>query len=298
MKPDVESHRRQLFGIACRMLGRIADAEDIVQEAYLRWETYPEWEQVRSPKSWLITTVTSLSIDQLRSARHQREEYVGIYLPEPIVEMSTAAPDREAALSDSLATAFLLMLETLAPVERAVFLLREGFGLDYDEISEVVGKSEANCRQIISRSKDHLATRRTRFEASRKDGESLVRTFFAACETGDTSQIMATLVERAVMYSDGGGKVKAAGRPIIGADNIARFLVGIRHFASNPSVRFARINGAPGALFYSDGQLAQTMAFEITDAGIETISVVRNPDKLTHLANFHLLAEGDIDEVL
>ncbi len=285
MKPDVEPHRRQLFGIAYRMLGSIADAEDIVQEAYLRWETYPEWAQVRSPKSWLVTTVTRLCIDQLRSARKRREEYVGVYLPEPIVEVDSHAPDQEAALADSLATAFLVMLETLAPAERAVFLLREGFGLDYDEISEAVGKSEANCRQIVSRSKEHLAARRTRFEASRQDGESLVRTFFAACQSGDTAQVLSTLATHATMYADGGGKVKAAGRPVFGADNITRFFIGIRRFSGQPTVRLAQVNGTIGALFYDDGKLTQTMSFEIIDGRIETISIMRNPDKLAHLAN-------------
>jgi len=285
MRPDVEPHRRQLFGIAYRMLGSIADAEDIVQDAFLRWETYPEWEQVRSPKAWLVTTVTRLCIDHLRSARHQREEYVGVNLPEPLVELDSSRPDQEAALSDSLTTGFLLMLETLSPIERAVFLLREGFDLDYDQIAAAVGKSEANCRQIISRSKEHLAQRRTRFQAARSEGESLVRTFFAACQSGDPSQVLATLAPEATMYADGGGRVKAAGRPVIGADNVARFFIGIRRFSGDPIVRLARINGTVGALFYQEGKLTQTMSFEIIDDRIETISIMRNPDKLAHLAN-------------
>lgn len=285
MRPDVEPHRRQLFGIAYRMLGSIADAEDIVQDAFLRWETYPEWEQVRSPKAWLVTTVTRLCIDLLRSARHQREEYVGVNLPEPLVELDSSRPDQEAALSDSLTTGFLLMLETLSPIERAVFLLREGFDLDYEQIAAAVGKSEANCRQIISRSKEHLAQRRTRFQAVRSEGESLVRTFFAACQSGDPSQVLATLAPQATMYADGGGRVKAAGRPVIGADNVARFFIGIRRFSGDPIVRLARINGTVGALFYEGGKLKQTMSFEIIDDRIETISIMRNPDKLAHLAN-------------
>lgn len=285
MRPDVEPHRRQLFGIAYRMLGRIADAEDIVQEAFLRWETYPDWEQIHSPKAWLITTVTRLCIDQLRSARHQREEYVGVNLPEPLVELDASRPDQEAALSDSLTTGFVLMLETLSPIERAVFLLREGFDLDYDQIAATVGKSEANCRQIISRSKEHLAHRRTRFQAARSEGESLVRTFFAACQSGDPSQVLATLAPEATMYADGGGRVKAASRPVVGADNVARFFIGIRRFSGDPIVRLARINGTVGALFYQEGKLMQTMSFEIVNDRIETISIMRNPDKLAHLAN-------------
>jgi RNA polymerase sigma-70 factor (ECF subfamily) len=286
MKPDVEIHRGQLFGIAYRMLGSVADAEDIVQDAFLRWETYPDWAQVESPKAWLVTAVTRLCIDMLRSARHLREQYVGIYLPEPLVEGPGNTPDREAALSDSLSTAFLLMLETLSPAERAVFLLREGFGYDYDEIAQTVGKSAANCRQIVTRSKERLADRRTRFLAAPSDSESLVKTFFAASATGDVSQILATLATNATMYSDGGGRVKAAGRPIIGADNIARFLVGIRRFGTMPTdVRFARVNGTAGALIFEDGRLTQTASFEIRDGRIEAISIMRNPDKLIHLAD-------------
>lgn len=286
MKPDVESHRRQLFGIAYRMLGSIADAEDIVQDAYLRWETYPEWEQVRSPKSWLTTTVTRLCIDQLRSARHRREEYVGVSLPEPLVEFSLSAPDQEAALSDSLTTAFLVMLETLSPVERAAFLLREGFGLDYSEISEAIGKSEANCRQIIRRSRENVTLRRSHFQVERTAGEALVRNFFAACESGNTAQLMTLLAPEATVYSDGGGRVKAALRPIVGADKVTRLFLGVRRFTTRPAVRLAIVNGTVGALVYDEGNLIQTMSFEIADGRIEAISIMRNPDKLAHLANF------------
>jgi RNA polymerase sigma-70 factor (ECF subfamily) len=281
-----EEHRALLFGIAYRMLGEVAEAEDMVQETFLRWQREPK-QGVQSAKAYLTTIITRLCIDQLRSARHRREQYVGMWLPEPLVAQDEHDPARAAQLADSVTNAFLLLLETLSPAERAVFLLREVFGYDYDEISRIVGKVEANCRQMAGRAREHLAARRPRFNVSPSQAGKLIEQFQRACGNGDTEGLLKLLTEDAAIYADGGGKVPAAGKPVLGAATVAKFFITVYRTASAGAqiqMRPVTINAEPGVLVLVGGKLEQAMTFELADHRIHAIYVVRNPDKLRHLA--------------
>ena len=276
-------HRSQLFGIAYRMLGRVTDAEDLVQEVWLRWQQQDP-AAIQSPKAWLVAATTRLCIDQLRSARRQREEYYGVWLPEPLMASPEAQPDAATELADSLTVAFMLMLESLGPTERAVFLLREVFDCDYPDIAAIVDKSEANCRQIVRRAKAQLdATPRTS-AAPTAQAQRLVEAFLAATASGDMQNVLALLAEDSAVYSDGGGRVKAAGRPILGADHVSRFLLGIwPRFVHRMERRSVVINGLPGLLMCLHGQVQYAFSFEVDrDRGC-AIYIVCNPDKLRHL---------------
>ncbi len=276
-----ETHRGLLFGLSYRLLGSVAEAEDIVQEAYLRWRRQEA--EVQSPKAYLSSIATRLCLDRLRQLSRQREDYVGVWLPEPLLE-SPATPDASAAIADSLSTAFIVLLETLPPVERAAFLLHEVFGYDYAEIATMVDKTEANCRQLVSRARAKLAQRRKRAETSPARSEALVQSFLQACQRGDVAALLDLLTDDAVLHSDGGGRVRAALRPILGADRISRFFVGICRRMPEPwTVRFTRINHAPSLLVFENGRLIQTMAFEFVGDRIADLYVVRNPGKLRHL---------------
>ncbi|HYD82917.1 MAG TPA: RNA polymerase sigma-70 factor [Opitutus sp.] len=284
-------HRALLFGIAYRMLGSVAEAEDLVQETYLRWQRQDAAE-IETPKAWLVATLTRLGIDQLRSARHRREEYVGVWLPEPIVDDAAPAPDRAAALADSLGVAFLFLLETLAPVERAVFLLREVFDYDYAEIAGIVGKTEANCRQMVSRAKATLAQREATSTAPTVKAEQIVRRFMGACATGAVGELLAVLTDDAVLYTDGGGRVKSALRPIRNADRISRFFVGIRERAMvGAEVSFTRVNGDVGVLVRRRDGAVSVSAFAFAGDRIRAIYMINNPDKLRHVIGERLEAE-------
>ena len=277
---DFERHRSLLFSIAYRMLGSVADAEDVVQEAYLRWQQAPEAE-VRSPRSYLSTVVTRLSIDRLRSARARREEYVGPWLPEPLVSERAEEVAVLDELSESLSTAFLVVLESLNPVERAVFLLREVFDYDYEEISRILGKSEDNCRQIAHRARQSVAARRPRFERSPEQEERLSRQFLEACMSGDMEGLISLLSEDVTLWSDGGGKVAAAPYPIYGPERVARFLLGVlRTVPPGFSARPAQVNGAPGVVGYVDGSPTGVVALDVVDGRLHGVRIVVNPDKL------------------
>jgi RNA polymerase sigma-70 factor, ECF subfamily len=278
---DPESHRRLLFHIAYRMLGGVAEAEDMVQETLLRWHR-SDVTAIREPQAWLTTTITRLCIDQLRLARRRREEYVGVWLPEPLVEETAGEPWDAGALSDSLGIAFMLMLEELAPHERAVFLLREAFGHDYDTIAAIVGKSAANCRQIVSRAKARFG--RAPEPTPTEEAERLVREFVQATQTGDLADLLALLTDNAVLYSDGGGKVRAALLPILGPDRIARMFIGLRRFRSAEPPRFVRINGAPGVLLRGADRTLSAMTFALGGRKVRAVFVIRNPDKLAAAA--------------
>ncbi len=271
--------RPLLFSIAYRMLGRVTEAEDMVQETYLRWHRLEDVSTIREPKAWLTTTITRLCIDQMRSARRQREEYVGTWLPEPILGESDGSP---TSLADSLGTAFMMMLEELSPVERAVFLLREAFGHDYDAISEIVGKSAANCRQMVSRAKTRLGTMEQPGPTATEEAERLVAEFIQATQTGELSDLISMLTEDAVLYSDGGGKVRAAILPIYGPDKIGRMFIGLRRFHPDgpPPARFVRINGSPGVVVRGGDGNISVMTFAFDGGKLKAIYVVRNPDKL------------------
>ena len=275
---DFERHRSLLFSIAYRMLGIVAEAEDVVQEAYLRWREVPEGE-VRSPKSYLSAVVTRLSIDRLRSAR--REEYIGPWLPEPLISDRAEELAAHDELDESLSMAFLVLLESLNPVERAVFLLREVFDYDYEEISSIVRKSEANCRQIARRARQSVAARRPRFERSLEKEKMLTERFVEACMSGDMEGLLELLSEDVTLWSDGGGKVAAAPYPIHGPEKVARFLVGVLRtvppgFFAHP----ARVNGGPGAIGYVDDHPTGVVALDVAEGRIRRVRIVVNPDKL------------------
>jgi RNA polymerase sigma-70 factor, ECF subfamily len=270
--------RPLLFSIAYRMLGSVMDAEDVVQEAYLRWQRASETE-VRSPRAYLSAVVTRLCIDQLRSAKARREEYLGPWLPEPLP--TEPAPDA-AVLEESLSMAFLVLLESLNPTERAVFLLREVFDYDYGEISYLVDKSEENCRQIARRARQSVAARRPRFESSPEQEERLMGGFLEACFGGDMERLLALLSEDVTLWSDGGGKTRAALRPIHGADKVARFFSGIlRKAPPGFVVRRASINGRPGLIGYvEDGRPQSVATFDVAEGSIRAIRLAVNPEKL------------------
>jgi RNA polymerase sigma-70 factor (ECF subfamily) len=277
-------HRPLLFNIAYRMLGRVADAEDMVQETFVRWQQQDE-SSIQSAKAWLIATTTRLSIDQLRSARRQREEYVGVWLPEPLIEADDAlSPARAAELADSLGVAFLHLLEELSPIERAVYILREAFDHDYAEIARIVGKSEANCRQLFGRAKAHLAQRETQDVPSDQKAEQIVQEFLAACSSGDLQQFLAVLTDDVVLYSDGGGKMKAARRPIQTAAHVSRFYIGLRERAFVGSdIRMVRVNGEIGVVSRRPNGRVDVSTFAFADGRIKAIYIISNPDKLRTL---------------
>ena len=265
------------------MLGSVAEAEDLVQEAYLRWQKQ-DVANIDTPKAWLVATLTRLGIDQLRSARHRREEYVGVWLPEPLVDATAPAPDAVAAMSDSLGMAFLFMLEELDPVERAVFLLREAFDYDYAEIAAIVGKSEAACRKIVSRAKSHFAQSEPAKTPPSPKAEQIVQRFMGACATGNVSELLAVLTDDAVLYADGGGRVRSVLRPIHSADHISRFFAAIhRRFPSSSPMVITRVNGEIGAMTRrADGNLSIS-AFAFDGDRIRAIYSVSNPEKLRHV---------------
>ncbi|HYI44405.1 MAG TPA: RNA polymerase sigma-70 factor [Actinomycetota bacterium] len=271
--------RGYLFGLAYRMLGSAGDAEDIVQEAYLRWSNISE--PVDSPKAFLSKVTTRLCIDHLKSARVQRESYVGPWLPEPVPTEQIAGPEEAAEKADSLSMAFLVVLESLSPTERAVFLLREVFGYDYPEIAEIVDRSEANCRQIAHRAKEHIASRRPRFEASREQREDLMYRFMAACTMGDMDGLMTLLTEDITLFSDGGGRTRAARKPIYGASKVARFLLGVIQKAPEDySTQIVNVNGQPAIALYEGTRPFTVLSLDMTEDRIQGLHVVVNPDKL------------------
>lgn len=275
--PTFEAHRPLLFSIAYRMLGSASEAEDVLQDAWLR-ARQDEHADIRSPRAYLTTIVTRLCIDHLRSAERTRMVYPGPWLPEPLAE-----PNQESAeLASSMTTAFLVLLEQLAPIERAVFLLREVFDLGFDEIARTVDKSPANTRQILTRARRRLRESRPRFAVSRRDSEAVVRRFRDACVTGNLQELMAVLHTDAELVADGGGKALAAARPVIGADRIAEFVIHLvgkaRWMESAPEI--VTINGAPGLLLSHPSLGNSTYSFDIADDRIRAIYVVRNPDKL------------------
>ena len=270
-----EQLRPLAFSIAYRMLGSVAEAEDVVQEAFLRLH---RTEDVEHPKAFLATVTTRLAIDQLRSARARRETYPGPWLPEPIV--TDSRPDDE-----SVSMALLVTLERLSPVERAVFLLHDVFDYGYEEIAEIVGKSRDNCRQLALRARRHVEAERPRFQPSRSEREALAARFFAAVRDGDLEGLVALLAEDAVATGDGGGKAAARATPLRGGEKVARFMLGLMRLGERRAyaVEFRELNGEPGAIFREDGKVVGTMIVEVTGERITAIRSVVNPDKLRHL---------------
>lgn len=279
-----EDLRPLLFSIAYRMVGSSSEAEDIVQEAFLRFHRESsEGVDIESPKAWLSTVTTRLAINHVQSARVRRESYVGTWLPEPLLTDPESDVGRHAETADSLSLAFLVLLESLGPVERAVFLLREVFDYGYDEIATIVGKSEDNCRQIAVRARRAIEEKRPRFEASRKKREELSRRFFDAVMAGDTEGLVGLLAADAVAYGDGGGKAPALRKPVFGREKVARLFLRARSIAVT-SLRQVEVNGQPGALLLGpDGRPVVVVSLDIADGLVQTVHAISNPDKLQHL---------------
>jgi RNA polymerase sigma-70 factor (ECF subfamily) len=283
-----EELRPRAFAVAYRMLGSASEAEDVVQEALLRLHrALGRGERIESPSAWTAAVVTRLSIDELRSARARRERYVGEWLPEPLVGDERDEPSARAELSDSLSLAFLVMLESLSPEQRAAFLLREVFDYPYDEIAGIVGTSEANARQLAARARRHVEERRPRFEASREARAELADRFLAAARDGDLAGLEALLAEDVVLHGDGGGKAPALARPIHGRERVARTLMAWVRAArrmAGAAVRRADVNGNPGLVLAGpDGRPLAVWAIDVAEGRIQALSSVVNPDKLRHL---------------
>jgi RNA polymerase sigma-70 factor (ECF subfamily) len=278
-------HRSLLFAIAYRMLGSVADAEDAVQETYLRWRRSAEHaDEIRSPKAWLTTTLSRVCLDQLGSARVKREQYIGPWLPEPLAGVTPDVAETVADF-DSLSIAFLVLLESLSPKERAVFLLHDVFGYDFASIGEIVGESDAYCRQLAKRARAHMAERRPRFTADRAHQERLTADFLRAVSEGDMPALIETLTDDVTVFSDGGGKVNAARKPVVGRDKVAKFLTNLVRLAPpETSFRIHPINGQPGIVTLIDGVVQNVVTFEFLDSAISGIYIVVNPDKLGPVA--------------
>lgn len=289
-----DAHRRLLFSVAYQMLGSVADAEDAVQDAWLRWSAAAR-DDVADPRAYLVQVITRLALDRLDSARARRESYVGPWLPEPLLtgrESVAAAPapaDPMAAaeLGEEVSLALLVVLETLSPAERAVFVLREAFGLPVAEVAAAVGRSEPAVRQMAHRAREHVQARRPRFDTDREAQREVTERFLAACAGGDVDALLAVLSPDAVLISDGGGKAKAALRPITGADKVARFSLGVAAQGMElPDLRIevTDVNGAPAVVAWVGDEPLLSISLVVLDGRIDQVLLVRNPDKLAGLS--------------
>lgn len=275
---DFEEHRRFLAGIAYRMLGSVAESEDVVQDAFLKTRA-TEWRTIDEPRAYLARVVTRLCLDRLKSARARREQYVGTWLPEPMID------EAQAEVADDLSVALLMTLERLSPLERAAFLLHDVFDMDYSAVAGVLDRSEPAVRQLAARAREHVRDERPRFERTREAEAKLTSAFAAAMLSGDTAALSTLLAEDAVFYSDGGGKKKAALNPIYGRDKIVRLFIGIRRkrdVVLPEQARPVRINGLPGFVLTTSEGL-ETIAIETDGDRIAAIYAIRNPDKLAHV---------------
>src|SRR5215475_1694335 len=288
IEQDYVAFRPLLFSIAYRMTGSVADAEDIVSEAFVRFQLAKlKGQTIASPKTYLSTITTRLSIDHLRLARVHRERYVGTWLPEPLLDDGASDFTERVELADSLSMAFLVLLESLAPTERAVFLLHDVFEFDYARIARIVDKSEANCRQLAVRARRHVDERRPRFEASRHERDELAERFFAAVEDGDTEGLVALLSADVIAYGDGGGAGPSLPRPVHGRDRVIRLLSAVTEAIRRYGLRIERgtVNGQPGAVLRdADGRLLNVLSIDVTDGRVQTFRSILNPDKLRHLS--------------
>ena len=289
-----DQFRPRLFGIAYRMLGTREEAEDILQEAYIRWHTADV--QIEKPEAWLVTIVTRLSIDRLRKASFERETYIGPWLPEPLVVDTRRSPEEEAELASDLSMAFLVLLERLSPVERAAFLLHDVFDCDYPEIARAIGKSEAASRQIIHRARERVHSDKPRFEASEEERKDMVRRFAAASYSGDQRTLISLFADQVALTSDGGGKVNAARRTVYGATRLARvFTIPVTKYRERLSIRLVTINGEIGTLEFADGLPFAVSTFRIESGKIAAVYRVMNPDKLKAFAD---LPEDNFEDPL
>ena len=284
---EFDELRPSAFAIAYRMLGSVSEAEDVVQEGFLRLhQVRAGGERIESPRAYLSTVVSRLALDQLRSARVQRETYVGEWLPEPLVASADDDPARRTEMADSLSLAFLVLLESLSPEQRAAYLLREVFDEPYDRIAEIVGTSEQNARQLATRARRHVEERRPRYEASRKQRDELATRFFAAAQEGDLQGLEELLAHDVTLRGDGGGKAPAIKRAIHGRAKVARMLIGGLRANTRFGVTARReeVNGQPGALFVDrEGRLIAVMSLDVAEGQIQGVSAIANPEKLRHL---------------
>jgi RNA polymerase sigma-70 factor (ECF subfamily) len=272
--------RPRLFGIAYRMLGVRADAEDVLQDAWLRWSR-TDTSALQSAEAWLVTIVTRLSVDKLRALKAEREAYVGWWLPEPLVELDAHTPESAAELAGELSVAFMYVLERLGPEERAAFLLRQVFDYDYSEIAAQLGKTEASCRQMVHRASERVQQARTRFEVPQAVHHQLLQRFMNAAQSGDRHAIEALLSEDAQLIGDGGGRVPSFPKPLVGPFRITNLYWALfRRLGAQVVYRMALINGEPGLLRYVDGRIESAQAFVTDGERIVAIYAVRNPDKL------------------
>lgn len=273
-----EAHRDLLQGIAYRMLGSVSDAEDMIQETWLRWQDAPP---VGSPRSWLVTVLSRLCLDRLKSAQVQREHYFGTWLPEPLV---TAPGTPAAEIDESVSLALLLVLEKLSPEERAGFLLHEVFGYTFEEIATILGKTPAACRKLVSRARTRVRADKPRFPATNEEHEQLLHRFLDACRDGEIEPLMALFADSTALYSDGGGKATAVPKVLTDRETIARFFLKIfQNFEKGPDrpeFRSANFNGTPGLLILVEGQIVSALSLEIQSGRIAAIFGHRNPDKL------------------
>ena len=285
--------RPYAFAIAYRMLGSVAEAEDVVQDAFIRMSTA---EDIVSPKAYLATVTTRLAIDALRSARVRRESYFGPWLPEPLLTDPDAGPAESAVSAESLSMAFLVVLETLSPVERAVFLLHDVFAYDDAEIATIVGKSEANCRQLASRARKHVEAGRPRFETSDVQKAELAQRFFAAVAGVDLDGLVSMLADDAAFYGDGGEKGSGLKAPVLGGQPVARVVLGLARRAAllGITMRPVQVNGEPGAMFLDpDGALISLIGLQIDGDEIRTVRGFVNPDKIAHLGELSPLGRRE-----
>lgn len=275
-------HRPLLFSIAYRMLGSSADAEDVLQDAYIRWQRAKATD-VRSPKDYLSTTVTRLAVDHLRSARVRREVYVGPWLPEPLVGVDASDPLAAATLAESLSTAFLVLLERLTPTQRAAFLLREVFAFEYADVARILRSSEANARQLVQRARRQIAEGRPRFTSDARQADELSRRFLAACTTGDMQGLVSLLSDDAVAWADGGGNFAAARRPVTGTERVSRFVASVvAKWLASGDVAIEAVNGGVGLLFHAGGRLraVMTVATDTIVGRVQGVFIQVNPAKL------------------
>jgi len=285
---QLDELRPSAFAIAYRMLGSVSEAEDVVQEGFLRLHRAREGgERIESPRAYLSTVVSRLALDHLRSARVRRETYVGEWLPEPLMTSADDDPAHKAEMADSLSLAFLVLLESLSPEQRAAYLLREVFEEPYDQIAEIVGTSEQNARQLATRARRHVKERRPRFQASREQREQLATRFFAAVEEGDLEGLEDLLAHDVVLHGDGGGKAPALARALHGRARVARTLIAWLRAGARIggfTTRREEVNGQPGALFSDrEGRLISVMILDVAEGQIQGVSSIVNPDKLQHL---------------
>jgi RNA polymerase sigma-70 factor, ECF subfamily len=278
---EVHEHRAALLGLAYRLLGSVSEAEDAVQEAYLRLERHGT-DGIRNVGGWLNRTTSRICLDRLTSAQARREVYVGPWLPEPLV--TAEAPSDPVELAESVSMAFLVLLESLSPAERVAFLLHDVFGYDHAELAAVLDRSEAACRQLVVRARKHVEARRPRFEPDPAVRTEVAGRFLAACRTGDVDGLLATLAPDVVLRSDGGGKVSAARRPVEGAAKVVRFFAGLAQQAPDDVVYATRwCNGTPGLLVGVGDELVAVFVLDVADGQVRSIEAIRNPDKLAHL---------------